>query len=153
MPRLSKVMTWRCGGEAVHDARVPVVQDRGEVVQEDQRGAAARTELSVGERRAADVEGAASACPSTSRRSRPAPDQGREVELDLRVQRALVVAEAGLDLAAELVDDRLGLPGLDGVERGGGDGGRRDLVDVERGREVGVDEADVDADDVRALAA
>ena len=83
--------------------------------------------------------------------SRPGPGQGREVELDLRVEGALVVAEAGLDLAAEVVADRLGLPGLDGVERRAGDGGGRDLVDFEPGGEVGVDEADVDADEVGAL--
>jgi hypothetical protein len=32
-------------------------------------------------------------------------ERRREVPLDLRVQRALVVAEAGLDLAADVVDD------------------------------------------------
>ena len=71
--------------------------------------------------------------------------------LDLWVEGVLVVAEAGFDLAADVVDDRLGLTGLDGVERGGSHGGGRDLVDVESGGEVGVDEPDVDADDVRAL--
>ena len=45
-----------------------------------------------------------------------------------------------------------GSPGLERVERRVGDGGGRDLVDVERGGEVGVDEADVHADDLRALA-
>ena len=60
----------------------------------------------------------------------------------------LIVIEAGLDLAAELVDDRFGLAGFDGIERRGGG---RDLVEVECGGEVGVDEADVDADDVGAL--
>jgi hypothetical protein len=84
--------------------------------------------------------------------SRPGPGQGREVLLDLRVEGVLVVAEAGLDLAAEVVDDRLGLAGFDGVERRCGHGGGRDLVDLERGGEVGVDEAGVDAADMRALA-
>jgi hypothetical protein len=40
------------------------------------------------------------------------------------------------------------LTGFDGVERRAGHGGGRDLVDFERGGEVGVDEADVDADEV-----
>src|SRR5829696_2407361 len=88
----------------------------------------------------------------SARGSVPRSDEGCEVQLDLRVEGALVVAEAGFDLAAEVVDDRLGLAGLDGVERGGGHGGRLDLVAVERGGEVRVDEADVDGDDVRALA-
>ena len=44
------------GGDAVDDPRVPVIQDGGEVVQEDERHAGARAELAVGERRAADVD-------------------------------------------------------------------------------------------------
>jgi len=41
------------GGDAVDDPRVPVVQDGGEVVQEDERHAGARAELAVGEQRSA----------------------------------------------------------------------------------------------------
>src|SRR5436190_1851536 len=74
-----------------------------------------------------------------------------ELPLDLRVQDALVVAEAGLDLTADVVDDGLGLTSLDGIERRSRDGGRCDLVDVECGGEVGVDIADMDADDLCAL--
>ena len=74
-----------------------------------------------------------------------------ELPLDLRVQPALVVAEAGLDMTADVVNDGLGLTGLDGIERRSRHGGRCDLVDVERGGEVGVDEADMDADDLCAL--
>ena len=38
-------------GDAVDDPRIPVVEDRGEVVQEDHRHVGAGTELAVGERR------------------------------------------------------------------------------------------------------
>lgn len=37
------------GGDAVDDARVPVVQDGGQVVQEDHRHASGSTELSIDE--------------------------------------------------------------------------------------------------------
>src|SRR5215210_7461627 len=45
------------GGEAVHDSGVPVVQDCGQVGEEDHRHPAARTELAVGELHAAGVDG------------------------------------------------------------------------------------------------
>ena len=64
----------------------------------------------------------------------------------------MVVAEARLDLAAEVIDDRLGLPRLDGVQRRSRHRGRFDLLDVQRGGEIGVDESDVDTDDPCALA-
>jgi hypothetical protein len=44
-------------GDAVDDPRVPVVQDRGQMVQEDHRDAGLRAELAVGEPRPADVDG------------------------------------------------------------------------------------------------
>ena len=45
------------GGDAVHDSGVPVVQDRGQVGEEDHRHPAARAELTVGELHAAGVDG------------------------------------------------------------------------------------------------
>ena len=44
------------GGDAVDDARIPVVQDRPEVVQEDHRHARIGPEPAVGEARAADID-------------------------------------------------------------------------------------------------
>src|SRR5439155_20401440 len=44
-------------GDAVDDSRVPVVEDRGQVVQEDEWDAAVWTELPVGEPHAAGVDG------------------------------------------------------------------------------------------------
>jgi hypothetical protein len=45
------------GGDAVHDARVPVVQDGGQVCEEDHRHPGARAEPAVGECHAAGVDG------------------------------------------------------------------------------------------------
>ena len=85
--------------------------------------------------------------------SQRAARRGRaELGLDGRVEQPLVVVQSGLHGAAELVDDGLRGAGFERVERGRGHRGRRDLVDVERGREVGVDEADVHADHLGALA-
>ena len=44
------------GGDAVDDPRIPVVQDRTQVVQEDHRHARVRPEPAVGESRSADVD-------------------------------------------------------------------------------------------------
>ena len=45
------------GGDAVHDSGVPVVQDRGQVGEEDYWHPPARAELTVGELHAAGVDG------------------------------------------------------------------------------------------------
>jgi putative drug exporter of the RND superfamily len=47
------------GGDAVHDSRVPVVKDSGQVGQEDHRHPGARAELTVGELDAAGLDGPA----------------------------------------------------------------------------------------------
>ena len=56
-PRLSKVMTRCVGGDAVHDSGVPVVQDGGQVSEEDHRHLRARAELTVGELHTAGLDG------------------------------------------------------------------------------------------------
>ena len=56
-PRLSKVMTRCLAAMPSTTRRVPVVQDRGQVGEEDHRHPAARTELTVGELHAAGVDG------------------------------------------------------------------------------------------------
>src|SRR5438132_537330 len=43
-------------GDAVDDPRIPVVQHRAQVVEEDHRHAVARTELPVGEVRSAHID-------------------------------------------------------------------------------------------------
>jgi hypothetical protein len=53
-PRLSNVTR----GDAVHDSRIPVVQDRGQVGEEDDRHSRAGAEPAVGELHAAGVDGA-----------------------------------------------------------------------------------------------
>jgi hypothetical protein len=45
------------GGDAVHNSGVPVVQDRGQVGEEDHRHTSPRAELTVGELHAAGVDG------------------------------------------------------------------------------------------------
>jgi hypothetical protein len=59
-----------------------------------------------------------------------APSPG--TSLDLRVERALVIAQPGLDGPAEVVDEGFRLTRLQRVECGGGHGRRRDLLDLER---------------------
>jgi hypothetical protein len=44
------------GGDAIDDARIPVVQNRPEVVQEDHRHARIGPEPAVGDARAAEVD-------------------------------------------------------------------------------------------------
>jgi hypothetical protein len=58
------------GGDAVHDSGVPVVQDRGQMGEEDHRYPAARTELSVGELHAAGVDGVGRRVPPRRLRAR-----------------------------------------------------------------------------------
>ena len=57
-PRLSKVMTAVLRGDAVDDPGVPVVQDRGQVGEEDHRDPGLRAELAVGEIHSAGGDGA-----------------------------------------------------------------------------------------------
>jgi hypothetical protein len=45
------------GGDAVHDSGVPVVEDRGQVGEEDHRHPGVRAELTVGELHTAGVDG------------------------------------------------------------------------------------------------
>ena len=45
------------GGDAIDDARIPVVENRPEVVQEDHRHARVGPEPAVSEARAADLDG------------------------------------------------------------------------------------------------
>lgn len=45
------------GGDAVHDPRIPVIDGRGEVMQEDERYAATRSELAIREPGAGSVDG------------------------------------------------------------------------------------------------
>jgi hypothetical protein len=55
---LSKVDDPMFRGDAVNDPRVPVVEDRGQVGEEDHRDAGLRAELSVGEIYATGGDGA-----------------------------------------------------------------------------------------------
>ena len=75
-----------------------------------------------------------------------------ELLLDARVDQVELVVPAGLDVAAEVVDDGVCFAALQRVEGRRRDGLWGDLLDVETGGEVGVSEADVHADDLRALA-
>ena len=118
------------GGDAVDDPRVPVVQDRGQVGEEHHRRARARAESPVGEADAAGLQVCVGASFQLVALIGPAPRwqwRLREVLLELGVDQPVLVGEAGLDPAADVVDDRLRLPGLDGVQRRGGHDARRHL--------------------------
>src|SRR4051794_9560927 len=78
--------------------------------------------------------------------------RGRELRLDAGVEQVLVVVERRLDRARALVHRDLALARLQRVRHCRDDDLGGDLVDVQAGRQVGVHVADVDSEDLRALA-
>src|SRR6266436_4932114 len=90
--------------------------------------------------------------PVASGRCRLGAGHFEKLTPDLWVERAVVVAQPGLNRAAVLIDSSLWLIRLECVERERRNGRRGDLLEVEAGGHVRVDGAGVDADYVGPLA-